>query len=448
MSHYVIVCPDDAGHLLPAGAVGKALVGRGHRVTFVARSRSAELVQRIGLPLYILDEQRLPYPRFLPLWLPFTLVGQGWKIVMRTSFQWRAELVLRLLPEILAELDADGVIVDQTTPAAGSAAQRAGLPFVTICSALLWNEEPAVPPQFTSWPYHDAALARLRNRLGYATFHWFIGPVLRTINCYRKAWGFPAFRRIDDSISPLAQVSQLCAEFDFPRRQLPPHFHYVGSLAARRATGGGGDFPWERLDGRPLIFASLGTVPDPTNLPVFRKIAEACAGLDAQLVMTLGRWTDGQASLRERLGPLPGDPILVDFAPQLALLEKAALLVTHAGVNTVLESLELGVPMVALPRSVDQLGMGARIEQSGVGLRMSFQRGRPDELRTLIERVLGEDGFRQRVRRMQKSMIAAGGAERAAEIVERALVTRRPVCRAPLAVIPLVAGDSACPVYR
>jgi zeaxanthin glucosyltransferase len=145
--------------------------------------------------------------------------------------------------------------------------------------------------------------------------------------------------------------------------------------------------------------------------------------------MTLGSWTAAHAKVREQLGSLPGDPILVDFAPQLELLDRAALLVTHAGVNTVLEALERGVPMVALPRSVDQLGMGSRIEHTGVGLRASFQHCRPQELRGLIERVLAEDQFRRNARRLQQAMIAAGGAERAAEITEEALTTRRPVLR-------------------
>lgn len=429
MPHFVIVCPEDAGHLLSLGPIGNALVCRGHRVTILARAQAASIAERLNLPLHPLNTDGIPRPRFLPLWLAFALFGSGWKIVMRNSFRWRAEAILQRVPQALTELAADGLILDHTIGAGGTAAERVGIPFVTICSALLWHEEVGVPPAFTAWAYAEGRRARLRNRLGYAGWHWFMRPVLKAINRHRIAWNLRPLRRIDDGFSPLAQISQLCREFDFPRRELPPHFHYVGSLAARRTTSVGPDFPWDRLDGRPLIFASLGTVPDPTNLPVFRKIAEACAGLNAQLVMTLGRWTDQHASVRERLGPLPGDPILVDFAPQLALLDKAALLITHAGVNTVLEALERSVPMVALPRSVDQLGMGSRIEHAGVGLCTSFHRCRPEVLRGLIERVLTDDAFRQRGRRLQQAMIAAGGAERAAEIAEEALTTRQPVLR-------------------
>ena len=60
-----------------------------------------------------------------------------------------------------------------------------------------------------------------------------------------------------------------------------------------------------------MIFASLGTVPDPANLPVFRKILAACAGLDVQLVLALGEWNDEADSVREKLGPIPDNAIVV-----------------------------------------------------------------------------------------------------------------------------------------
>jgi UDP:flavonoid glycosyltransferase YjiC (YdhE family) len=73
--------------------------------------------------------------------------------------------------------------------------------------------------------------------------------------------------------------------------------------------------------------------------------------------------------------------------------------------------------------------MGARVDYTGVGLLGSFLRSRPAELRQLIVRVLAEESFRQHARQLQRAMLAAGGAARAAEIVEQAVLTRRPVLR-------------------
>jgi MGT family glycosyltransferase len=430
MAHYAMLCPDEAGHLLPAGAVAKELVRRGHRVTVVGRTKSAPLARQLDLPLHALNVSGIRYPIAPVSWAVFGLAGAPWVVVIRNLFRFYAEEHLRLVPQALKELKVDGVLVDQTLPAGGTAAERVGVPFVTLCSALLWHEEPDVPPPFTSWAFAKGRRARLRNRLGYAAFHWYVGPVLRKINRRRAEWKLSPLQRIADAQSPLAQISQLCPGFDFPRRELPDVLHYVGSLASNRTTGADQAFPWEKLDGRPLIFASLGTVPFPANVPVYRKIAEACVGVDAQLVLALGRWSEKENRLKKKLGQLPGDHVVVDFAPQLALLDKASLLITHGGVNTVLEAICRGVPMVVLPRNGDHLGMASRIEHSGIGLCASFRRSRPGELRRLVQQVLADDGFRRRSRELQQAMIAAGGASRAAEIAEEALSTRRPVLRA------------------
>lgn len=429
MPHFALVCPDDAGHLLSIGPVGAELVRRGHRVTLIAGENGGPMAAQLGLAFHPLDMKHI---RIMPptvTWLAHAAVGAGATVSLRTHFARTAKGMLELLPQILGDLRIDGVLCDQILSAGGTAAQRAGIPFVTICSALLWHENAGLPPPFKHWLYAEGAKARLRNRLGYAGWHWFIAPTLRMINRYRRRWGLPPFKRIDETFSPLAQISQLCAGFDFPRRGIPPHFHYIGSLASNRQVDHDFQFPWERLDGRPLIFASLGTVPDPACVPVFHKIAEACVGVDGQLVLALGKWNKQGEKSQARLGALPGNHLVVDFAPQLKLLDRAALLITHAGVNTVLEALSRGVPMVALPWRVDQPGMGSRIVHSGTGLRGSFAHSTPAEIRGLVCRVLAEGGFRQRALALKEAMDAAGGLHRAADLAEQALTTRQPVVK-------------------
>ncbi len=336
-----------------------------------------------------------------------------------------AEGVLRKVPRLLKELAIDGVIADQVMTAGGTAAERVGLPFVTLCTSPPWNEDLAQPPPFTPWPYKVGRIARLRNRWGFLAWRWFMRPTLRMLNRYRKEWGLRPFRCLDESYSSLAEISQLFAEFDFPRGNMPACFHYVGALAAGRQYSADG-FPWDRLDGRPVIYASLGTVADPMNRPVYPKIAAACQGLPAQLVLARGKW-DGEDGGREASYDLPGNPLTVDFAPQLALLDRAAVLITHAGLNTTLEAISRGVPMVAMPRSADQPGNAARIAYSGGGLCSPFHHGSPDALREVIRRVLTEDRFRRRTGELKQAMLAAGGPQRAADIIEQALTTGRPV---------------------
>ena len=145
----------------------------------------------------------------------------------------------------------------------GSVAEHLGIPFVTLCNALALNREPDVPPPFSPLP-------RGISRGGCATgsdtvSDRILAPVRRVVADYRRRWKLPAHTSSEDSYSQLAQISQQPREFDFPRRLLPSCFHYVGPL--RSPERHKVDFPWERLDGRPLIYSSLGTLQNAkTNL--------------------------------------------------------------------------------------------------------------------------------------------------------------------------------------
>ena len=120
-------------------------------------------------------------------------------------------------------------------------------------------------------------------------------------------------------------------------------------------------FPWEKLTGQPLIYASLGTLVNGlTN--VYDKILEAVGEFpDMQLVLSVGKNVNP-----DDLGPIPSNTIVVRVAPQLELLKRAALCLTHAGLNTALEALAQGVSMVAIPIGYDQPGVAARIAYHGV----------------------------------------------------------------------------------
>ena len=291
MAHFAIVSPPYSGHLYPLGSLGCELARRGHRLTVVAYPTAAPLTSQLGLPLYGLETDHVADSPSVLLRMVFSLFHAGGLIDIRDGFRWQVGAVLEVLPGILKELAVDGVVVDQTVAAGGTVAEQLGLPFVTVCGATPWNVDSTLPPSFTGWPYARGLLATLRNRLGYAGWRWLCWPALKHMNRWRESQGLRSFASLDETYSPLAQISQLFPGLEFPRLEQPAHFYAVGSLSAGRVAGEP-EFPWHRLDGRPLIYASLGTIADPTNRPVYARIAAACAGLDAQLVLGAGDGTE------------------------------------------------------------------------------------------------------------------------------------------------------------
>ena len=124
---------------------------------------------------------------------------------------------------------------------------------------------------------------------------------------------------------------------------------------------------------------------------------------------------------------LPGSPLVVGYAPQLELLQKASLTITHAGLNTALESLSHGVPMVAIPITNDQPGVAARIAWTGCGEMVKLLDLNVTKLRSKIERVLTQDAYRNHAIRLQQANQQAGGVISAADIIEQVISTGKPV---------------------
>jgi UDP:flavonoid glycosyltransferase YjiC (YdhE family) len=108
-------------------------------------------------------------------------------------------------------------------------------------------------------------------------------------------------------------------------------------------------------------------------------------------------------------------------------LQKASLNITHAGLNTTLESLSYGVPMVAIPVTDDQSGVAARIAWTGAGELVTLSRLSISRLRETIKRVSTEESYKQNAVRLQEAIRQTGGVTRAADIVEQAVFTGSPV---------------------
>ncbi len=420
--HIGLACPELSGHLNPMTTLGRELARRGHRVTVVARPDGEAKAFAAGLGFAAIGATEFPRGAIAAQSAALGGMTAG-KALRYTIDMMRlaAEVTLRDLPAVCREIGIEGLLVDQVNPAAGTVAEIEGLPFVKVANALALNRDPACPPAVLPWRYRPGPLGRLRNAAGNWFLHRVTAPVRDAINAHRVRHGL-APRLREEAPAFLAEIAQQPAFFDFPRARPEPRLHFTGPW---HATGGAGDvpFPWERLDGRPLVYASLGTLQN-RLVELFTAIATSVAQLDVQLVISLGAADQDVASLAARC---PGDPIIVPVAPQLQLLDRATLAITHAGLNTALESLARGVPMVAIPITNDQPGVARRLEWLGVAEVVLPRHLTESRLRRAVERVLGDPGYRERARTRAAEIAGLDGVGRAADIVEEAFRTNRPV---------------------
>ena len=111
----------------------------------------------------------------------------------------------------------------------------------------------------------------------------------------------------------------------------------------------------------------------------------------------------------------------------MELLKQTTVCITHAGLNTVLESLAQGVPQLAIPVTYDQPGVAARIAHKRTGVVTSLDKLTADRLAFLLKEVLTDPTYRRNARRLQKAITQANGLSVAADLKEESLGARKKV---------------------
>jgi zeaxanthin glucosyltransferase len=411
-------CFPGTGHLNPMTALARSLQLRGHEVVIFGIADTEARVRAAGIEFCKIGMEDYP-PGTLQKLDEHLARLKGLAALRFTLERVRnsARMVRRDGPEAVRAANVEALLVDETD-SAGNVADYLGLPWVSIALIPPLRQDDRFPPFWIGWAAGQDRLSRLRNRIAIFLLVRIGAPIFRDANRQRTAWGLKPFGRPAESLSKLGTITQLpeALEFEFVGEK-PPRLHHTGQWvhADQRPAV---EFPWERLDGRPLIYASMGTLQNGSEA-IFRTIAEACAGLDTQLLISLGGGIDPA-----RLGKLAGNPLVVSYAPQLEILKRAAMVITHAGINTVLESLSEGVPLVAVPVANDQPGMAARVKARGACVIVPLHRLNAARLRKAVMLVLQDARYRDAAQVLQRTIRGIDGPGRAADLIEQVLNLR------------------------
>jgi len=191
-------------------------------------------------------------------------------------------------------------------------------------------------------------------------------------------------------------------EFFLAPRELEFHFeprdgsHWLGwCIDDKRAEE---TFPFGRIDpSRPLVYCALGSqfpvvVPAPRRRAFLQAVIDA---LSARPHLQLALATGGDLG-RDDLEVRAPDAIVLDRMPQLQILSRARIMITHCGLHSFMECASRGVPMIAFPLGLDQFGNSARVVYHGLGLRGDFRRATAEYIGRLIDAVLGDEAMSRR----------------------------------------------------
>ncbi|MET7367690.1 macrolide family glycosyltransferase [Streptomyces sp. NPDC005566] len=377
------------GRVNPTLPVVAELVRRGHSVTYHTSPAFREEIEAVGATvcLYPGGDQPLPDPP-----TPVTLI------------EGLASTAARLLPAVLTDLRRirPALIVHDNACLWGAvAARELKVPAASSFTTFAFNRHVPSPTR-GSRELLAAAAARPGSVQGY----------LRSRRGLRRRYDMGGLPLLDlGNIRQPLNLVYTSREFQPDAADFDGSYRFVGpSIGARPVDP---SFPVDRLRG-PVLYASLGTVfnADPQLLRTF---ATALATLGGTVIVSTGQ-TDPAA-----LGPLPANVLARRFVPQPEVLARAALFVTHGGMNSVNEAMYAGVPMLVVPQGADQPMVARRVAELGAGLSIRTGDVTQESVTALAGRLLHDPRFRAAATTLQVAQHEAGGYRRAADAFERYL---------------------------
>lgn len=189
-----------------------------------------------------------------------------------------------------------------------------------------------------------------------------------------------------------------------------PDFRFVGPCFFDR--GNMGDVPFDDEDTRPIVYVSLGTVVD--DAPAFyRACLNAFKDEPIRVYMSIGRKT-----AVEEVGEIPSNFIVRNFMPQIEILKRAKLFISHGGLGSVQESLYYNVPLLMWTQNPEHAWNARCVVDNGAGEILTQSDLAATRLLDRVRTALNNSTLQAKATALGESMRQAGGQIAAVEEIQ------------------------------
>jgi zeaxanthin glucosyltransferase len=386
----------EPGHHLPSFPLARALQARGHEIVYLAIRDMQHSIESRGFGYVPVHED---------IWPPGTLAAHDQlsreelehaSMVRRSRMQ--DEPMRALAERRIRDIDPDIALVDNFARDMVLLVHSLGVPCLRISTSLsvLADELPPI----TSSLAPDANHFQLELERHQLPTCMSSPAALAALSFQVARFGYPP-HEVGVRSSLVPDVSRypmvvLCEEpFDLPRRGARPLYcaHRPELDRAESVDPALRDFAGDHS----IILVSLGTHAAKYRHSdgVYRAIADTMrAHPEWRAVVAASERFSSQGCLMDP----PGNLLVRRHVPQLWLLRRSKVFVTHAGLGSVREAIALRVPMIAIPQGFDQPGNAVRVAHHGIGVHLQPEAATRPRLEAALAGMFDEASrFRARI---------------------------------------------------
>lgn len=367
-----------SGHTNPTLGIASELVKRGHHVGYINAPSFRERIEATGATFIPYDnypdnltDQQVKTRCFLAAYHTGLRVGKEYDLVLYEMFFYLGQMLAE-------ELDK---------------------PCVRQFSMFAWNEHVVNTFIKNSRMWYVLRFRLVRKLITYNSSHGVkikYGEMISEVN-----HNIPSLNIVFTS----RQFQLFESEFD-------DRFQFVGPSIAARA--GDEDIPFQEMK-KPIIYVSMGTVLG-KNKDIYQTCIRAFVDEEVTVIMSLGKYIN-----KESLGSIPNNFYVFASVPQLEVLQKASLFITHGGMNSVNESIYFSVPMLVAPIGGDQPTIADRVAELGLGKRIEGNKITPEKLRRITFEIMNMEQYKYNLRLHSDYMKRSGGINKAVKLIEKVI---------------------------
>jgi len=408
--------------------LAKQLLDRGHRVLYVGNSDMRRVVIDNGFEYFTLKADI--YPRLQPIrnsesaWFilkNYRKRKRFFKKISEDFFKGQAfEETIQLKPDI--------IIVDSPFVRHALSLLNRNIKFAIVETMVSLHKDKGRPPLDSLLQPNNSKLSSFKIEFAWQK-HLFkkklerliLGDMMPSSSlikkfCLRNGLGADVVdmkRYLHPGINKAPELILSPKEFDFPCTQKENQF-YIGPAMNSLRSSEVQDWKYKmtidqfasvktvgQTKSNFVIYCSFGSAPWRYNYlkQFFDKLVDILRSrANWKLIMSVGFEVDFK-----KFHNVPENVRIFQVVPQIEVLSRVDMMITHGGMNSINECIQAGVPMFVLPglRYLDQVGNAARVKYHGMGLTGSLRWETKKLAEQKIESILDTPAFVSNVLRMR-----------------------------------------------